>query len=310
MSPGLLRAKPASWCTLRALDVQNELDACKLDGLKVLWALLALYLVVAAFVLLVGFFGVLKVRLASLSFPSFPSFALSHFRLLPHLAFTAFLTVLAAYAAWAPGRLACEEVAQFLAFLSPDETCERATVALLAGMRVLTGIHLHLLLGASTHYAHLVATATANGGYRSGECDGTPPAERAHGRRDVYTRARARGQRARAQRRGVGPCARARGARGAQQARVDLRGPRPPNSPRLVLVAILVPARLSPSPSASVFLRPGDTRTPCPCTYPRPPWSSLHHTYLRPPPTSIFLRSHFLPPALTCLSLPTLVLFP
>ncbi|KAJ7668119.1 hypothetical protein B0H17DRAFT_1210087 [Mycena rosella] len=45
------------------------------------------------------------------------------------LAFTAFITVLAAYAAWAPGRLACEdrqpELAWLLAMLSPDETCER-----------------------------------------------------------------------------------------------------------------------------------------------------------------------------------------
>ncbi|KAJ7668113.1 hypothetical protein B0H17DRAFT_1088203 [Mycena rosella] len=155
----------ASWRTLRALDAENELDAWKLDGLKVLWALLALYLQAAAFVSFVGFFGVLRNK---------PS----HVRLYrdcsaADLAFTAFITVLAAYAAWAPGRLACEELgrqpelAQLLAMLSPDETCERwlerAAVALLAGMLVLTVIRLHFLLAVSTHYAHLIAATTAAG---------------------------------------------------------------------------------------------------------------------------------------------------
>ncbi|KAJ7450413.1 hypothetical protein FB451DRAFT_1566614 [Mycena latifolia] len=147
-----------SWRTLRALDAENELDAWKLDGLKVLWALLALYLLAAAFVSFVGFFGVLKNKA-------------SHVRLYrdcsaADLAFTAFLTLLAAYAAWAPGRLASSRSSQ------PDETCERwlerAAVALLAGMLVLTVIRLHFLLAVSTHYAHLVATTTMNGGALAG----------------------------------------------------------------------------------------------------------------------------------------------
>ncbi|KAJ7461881.1 hypothetical protein FB451DRAFT_1562514 [Mycena latifolia] len=51
------------------------------------------------------------------------------------------------------------------------ETCERAAVALLAGVLVPSVIRLHFLLAVSTHYAHLVASTTTNGGYRSGECD-------------------------------------------------------------------------------------------------------------------------------------------
>ncbi|KAJ7436950.1 hypothetical protein FB451DRAFT_1193608 [Mycena latifolia] len=116
---------------LRALGAQSELDTWKLDGFKVLWGLLALDLQASAFVSLVGFLGVLRniashVRLYRDCFPA-------------DLAFTAFLTVLGAYAAWPLGRLACSE----LALLSPDETCERAAVALLAGMPVLTVLRLH-----------------------------------------------------------------------------------------------------------------------------------------------------------------------
>jgi hypothetical protein len=51
----------SSWNTLQALDAESELDAWKLDGLRVLWALLAWYLLAAAFVSFVGFFGVLRV---------------------------------------------------------------------------------------------------------------------------------------------------------------------------------------------------------------------------------------------------------
>jgi hypothetical protein len=51
-----------SWSTLRALDAESELDAWKFDGLRVLMGLLALYLLAAAFVSFLGFFGVLRVR--------------------------------------------------------------------------------------------------------------------------------------------------------------------------------------------------------------------------------------------------------
>ncbi|KAJ7034176.1 hypothetical protein C8F04DRAFT_1102497 [Mycena alexandri] len=50
-----------SWQSLRALDAESDLDAWKLDGLRVLWGLLAMYLLAAAFVSFVGFFGVLRV---------------------------------------------------------------------------------------------------------------------------------------------------------------------------------------------------------------------------------------------------------
>ncbi|KAJ7712055.1 hypothetical protein B0H16DRAFT_1744565 [Mycena metata] len=51
-----------SWQSLRALDAESELDAWKLDGLRVLWGLLAMYLLAAAFVSFVGFFGVVRGR--------------------------------------------------------------------------------------------------------------------------------------------------------------------------------------------------------------------------------------------------------
>ncbi|KAJ7098573.1 hypothetical protein B0H15DRAFT_821246 [Mycena belliarum] len=149
----------SAWRTLRLLVAENELDAWKLDGLKVLWGLLAAYLLAAAFVSFVGFCGVLRNK---------PT----HVRLyrdcsLADLAFTAFLTALAAYAAWAPGRSVCEELArqpelaQLLTLLASDEACERSlertAAALLAGMLVLTVVRLHFLLAVSTHYRHMLA---------------------------------------------------------------------------------------------------------------------------------------------------------
>ncbi|KAJ7450473.1 hypothetical protein FB451DRAFT_1527646 [Mycena latifolia] len=178
----------ASWRTppLRALDAESELDAWKLDSLKSPLGAPRPLSRAAALVSFVGFFGLWcpagAPRLSfSLSHAFFCSLIFhnkpSHVRLYDDcstadLAFTAFLTVLAAYAAWAPGRLACEERAQLL---SPDETCERAAVSLLAGMLVPSVIRLHFLLAVSTHYAHLVATATAPGGRARGQREGVGP---------------------------------------------------------------------------------------------------------------------------------------
>ncbi|KAJ7437016.1 hypothetical protein FB451DRAFT_1452207, partial [Mycena latifolia] len=75
------------------------------------------------------------------------------------LAFTAFLTVLAAYTA---SRARSSRGTPEL--FSPDETCGLAAVAHLTGMLVLPVIRLPFLLAVSAHYAHLVATITANGG--------------------------------------------------------------------------------------------------------------------------------------------------
>ncbi|KAJ7181557.1 hypothetical protein C8R43DRAFT_941392 [Mycena crocata] len=156
----------ASWRTLRALDAENELDAWKLDGLKVLWALMALYLLAAAFVSFIGFLGVLRNKA-------------SHVRLYrdcsaADLGFTFFLTLIAAWAqsglsSTTNPRFACEELArqpelaQLLALLAPDETCERAleraALALLAAMLVLTVIRLHFLLAVSAHYRDLCIAA-------------------------------------------------------------------------------------------------------------------------------------------------------
>ncbi|KAJ6587771.1 hypothetical protein B0H10DRAFT_2093298 [Mycena sp. CBHHK59/15] len=147
----------AAWRTLRVLDAESELDAWKLDGLRVLWALLALYVQAAAFISFVGFFGVLRAK---------PS----HVRLYrdcsaADLACTAILTALAGYYLAAPGRCDQPELAQLLALLAPDETCERwlerAAVGLLVGLIVCTVARLHLLLAVSAHYAHLMRSSLA-----------------------------------------------------------------------------------------------------------------------------------------------------
>ncbi|KAJ7616425.1 hypothetical protein FB45DRAFT_872888 [Roridomyces roridus] len=138
-----------TWRTLRALDAENELDAWKLDGLKVLWALLAVYLQAAAFISFVGFSGVVRNKPSQLRIYRDYSFA--------DLAFSAFLTVILFAFALAPTfsrdatatfRIACEELArqpelaQLLLMLSPDETCERwlerAALGAAVGMAVLT----------------------------------------------------------------------------------------------------------------------------------------------------------------------------
>ncbi|KAF7352204.1 hypothetical protein MVEN_01183700 [Mycena venus] len=166
-----------SWSTLRALDAESELDAWKFDGLRVLWALLGVYLLAAAFVSFVGFFGVLRNK---------PS----HVRLYRDCAsadlfFTAFLTVLAFVAARAPARAACEqpELSVLLSYIysnsnsylsyfgtpvSPDESCERAlehaAVVALAGLVALTVVRLHFLLAVGAHYSAMVRETQTQGG--------------------------------------------------------------------------------------------------------------------------------------------------
>ncbi|KAJ7436930.1 hypothetical protein FB451DRAFT_1453377 [Mycena latifolia] len=133
----------AAWRTFRALDAENELDAWRLDGLKVFWALLALYL---------------------LCLPRTPGCTVVD------LAFTAFLTVLTAYAA---------------------SRASAGSSALLAGMLVLTVIRLHFPLPPRRLHAPR-RRCHRTGRYHSGEGDGAPPAERARGGRGM----RAREQRA------------------------------------------------------------------------------------------------------------------
>ncbi|KAJ7818958.1 hypothetical protein B0H14DRAFT_2837697 [Mycena olivaceomarginata] len=162
----------SSWNTLQALDAESELDAWKLDGLRVLWALLAWYLLAAAFVSFVGFFGVLRNKPA-------------HVRLYrdcasADLAFTLFATLLAFLAARAPARAACEqpELAPLLVSLSaylstfytsagPDEACERAlehtALVALAALVVLSVVRLHFLLAVSTHYASMSSALAPSG---------------------------------------------------------------------------------------------------------------------------------------------------
>ncbi|KAJ7615374.1 hypothetical protein FB45DRAFT_992914 [Roridomyces roridus] len=159
----------ATWRTLRALDAENELDAWKLDGLKVLWALLAVYLQAAAFISFVGFSGVIRNKPSHLRIYRDYSVA--------DLAFSAFLTTLFSFFVLAPifsadaaatFRVACEELArqpelaQLLLLLSPDETCERwferAALGAAVGMAVLTAVRLHFLLAVTAHYRSMCMT--------------------------------------------------------------------------------------------------------------------------------------------------------
>ncbi|KAJ7053507.1 hypothetical protein C8F01DRAFT_1166625 [Mycena amicta] len=161
----------ASWATLRALEAETEYDnAYRLDGLRILYALVALYLLAAAFVSFVGFSGVLRGNA-------------SHVKLYrdcasADLLFTTFLGVVAAFAAWGPTltstRAACDSpelapllpligalLAPFLpAPLAPDEACERYLAHLgagaAAGLLVLSVVRLHFLLAVNTHYGTLL----------------------------------------------------------------------------------------------------------------------------------------------------------
>ncbi|KAJ7262575.1 hypothetical protein C8J57DRAFT_1719443 [Mycena rebaudengoi] len=179
------------WRTLRALEVESELDAYKLDGLK---ALLLLHLQAAAFVSFVAFLGVLRVqqsphvrlyRDCSVPFAAFltllamyltfspialPASLDTLLDLLPNLFSSASSSSSSGSSAYArrsdgagaasmnPLRLACDqpELAGLLALTAPGEACERrlkrAAVSVSAGM-------LHFLLAVSTHYAHMLCSS-------------------------------------------------------------------------------------------------------------------------------------------------------
>ncbi|KAF7321625.1 hypothetical protein MKEN_00683600 [Mycena kentingensis (nom. inval.)] len=160
----------AAWHTLRSIETETEYEnAWRFDGLRVLWALLALYLLAAAFVSFVGLSGVLRNNA-------------THVRLYrdcasADLLFTTFLGIVAAFAAWGPAltssRAACDspELAPLLpligALLAPflpaplalDEACERylahVGAGAAAGLLVLSVVRVHFLLAVNTHYATL-----------------------------------------------------------------------------------------------------------------------------------------------------------
>ncbi|KAF7304132.1 hypothetical protein MIND_00644800 [Mycena indigotica] len=237
----------SSWATLRALEAETEYEnAFRLDGLRVLFLLVALYLIAASCISFLGFSGVLRAR---------PS----HVRLYrdcasADLAFTALLGLVAAAVAFHPGTPAptCDApelapllpligavLAPFLpAQLAPDEACERYLtqlgVAAAAALLVLAVVRVHFLLAVNTHYAALLRQQQRA---PDTEADATHrirllplPPRRPRRRRRLRPRPRAR--RRRRPRRDLGP--RRRGGRGRRparrqrrphQARVDLNTP-------------------------------------------------------------------------------------
>ncbi|KAJ7461888.1 hypothetical protein FB451DRAFT_1404394 [Mycena latifolia] len=173
-----------------------------------------------------------------------------------------------------------------------DETCERAAVALLAGMLVPSVVRLHFLLAVSTYYAHLVAPApgaTAAGSATALHPPNVCAADVVHAPRAARSSAARRCGSVHARARRGGCSMRAWYTASASGSE----GP--------VLVAILLPTRLPPSPFVSVS--PGRYPNAVLCTYPAhrlpvpfpslPPSSSP--TYLRPLPPVLT----YVPPSLT-----------
>ncbi|KAK6991757.1 hypothetical protein R3P38DRAFT_3409114 [Favolaschia claudopus] len=156
-----------SWNAIRVLDAESELDAWKFDGLRVLWALLALYLLAAAFISFVGFLGVLRNKA--------PHVRLYRDCASADLAFAAFLTILAGLAARAPARAFCEhpDLAPPHRRSNPDEACERTlehtAIVALAALVTLTVVRLHFLLAVSTHYSAMTRPGAAAGGGAEGQ---------------------------------------------------------------------------------------------------------------------------------------------
>ncbi|CAK5267252.1 unnamed protein product [Mycena citricolor] len=149
------------WLDYRPFDGDAE-PAGKVDGLRVLWALLGLYTFAGATLSYIGLHGVIKNKA--------PQVRLYRDCATADLVFTSFLTALACLAAWSPTRTACEtpQLAPLLSLILPtlsliDESCERAlaqaTVMLAAGMLVLTVARTHCLLAVRMYYTALLRSS-------------------------------------------------------------------------------------------------------------------------------------------------------
>ncbi|KAJ7434144.1 hypothetical protein FB451DRAFT_1470065 [Mycena latifolia] len=161
-----------------------------------------------------------------------------------------------------PGRRAASH-ARSSCCSRPTRRASAGSSVLLAGMHFLTVIRLlpplpprrlHALRASRRHHDR-------SGRYHSEECDGAPPAsappEHARGGRGVRPPLHA-----------PLACARAQRGRGVRAPPRRTRG----CSTRAWCTASASGSHCHPSPPPlSVSLRPGDTRTTCPCTYPRPP---------------------------------------
>ncbi|KAF7304456.1 hypothetical protein HMN09_00847800 [Mycena chlorophos] len=160
----------ATYATMRSIEAETEYDgAWRLDGLRILYALLELYLFAGALVSFVGLYGVVRGKPV-------------HVRLYrdcatADLLFTALLGVAAGVSAWGSNStttLSCDSpelapllpligalLAPFLpAPLSPDEACERYLAHLGAGIAaallVLSLVRVHFLLAVNAHYHALL----------------------------------------------------------------------------------------------------------------------------------------------------------
>lgn len=147
----------------------------RLDGVKILWALLFIYFTSAATVCIVGLLGIIK------SIPSYVRFYRDYS--IADFSFCAFSAALATYGAFNSTARAgvCEEfshhpelmrdmVEMGLTLENCERWLERAVLAALAVLFIVMVIRLHFLLAVSNFYSHLMRHHHARTSSRSISC--------------------------------------------------------------------------------------------------------------------------------------------
>lgn len=154
----------------------------RLDGVKILWALLFIYFTSAATVCIVGLLGIVK------SIPSYVRFYRDYS--IADFSFCAFSAALATYGAFNSTARAgvCEEFSHHpelmrdmlemgLTLENCERWLERAVLAALAVLFIVMVIRLHFLLAVSNFYSHLMRHHHARTSSRSISCSaGSLPA--------------------------------------------------------------------------------------------------------------------------------------
>lgn len=139
---------------------EGAADRWRVDGVKLVWALLSAYFAAAATACLVGFYGFVK------NIPSFVRFYRDYS--IADFSFCAFFTLAGAYAAFRTSirTSVCEELSRqpelmrYMVDMGLNlENCElwfeRAIMAVMGIMAVLIVIRLHFLIAVSNYYSHL-----------------------------------------------------------------------------------------------------------------------------------------------------------
>jgi len=154
----------AAWRSLKwepESEWELSVDDWRLDGVKVVWALLAMYFASAATVCAVGLMGIIKSKPAYVRF--YRDYSIADF------SFCVFFTALATYGSFYTAARAglCEELSHHAELLRSvvemglnlencEQWLERAVLAILAVTFIVMVVRLHLLLAVSNYYSHLV----------------------------------------------------------------------------------------------------------------------------------------------------------